>query len=365
LNNEELYYFLGGCLTLGENPEFVIRFNLLIDSDGVGWERFVKLSSYHLVTPLLYPKFRETRILDKLPEDLRVYLEEIYLLNRNRNLKILQQIEELNDELNSKGIIPIYMKGAGNLLDALYKDPGERIMADLDLLTSEEDFLKATDIIKGLGYKTKDTGEIDILTCQHYPILLRTETAAGIEVHRLPVSLKYAKLFNYDLIAREMIIPVNNPGCRVLSDRHKAILSFIHSQLSHRGHQYGTVSMKEAYDILQISKRININGIVFPEPIAKKATDYMHLIGRITGAGSITTRGEEKRNSLFLLKHKMNLRSIAFRRLNMSYIQLSAYIKTFFLAFTSSKIRSSVRKKLSSRDWYTKHLTFWRKMIRR
>jgi hypothetical protein len=363
VNKKETYYFLGNCLSIGDNPEFISRFKELSALEAVDWEGFVRLASVHLVTPLFFPKFRENNLLDYLPAELGSYLEEIYLLNLNRNKKLILQIDEINLELNYKDIYPIYLKGAGNLLDGLYSDPGERIMVDIDLLTSDEDFLKSVEILRSIGYNNPETTDVDTITCQHYPRMMRDGTVSGIEVHRLPVSVKYSKLLNYDIIAGEMRTPEGRPGCLVLSDKHKVMLSFIHSQLSHRGHKYGTASLRDVYDLWLLSKRINYADIHFPEPIISKASDYFYLMGRITGSEGIRTERKPGKFSVFLLKHDMNLTSETLYKINLVVIQLSAYFNAFVSIFTSRKIRTSVIKKLSSREWYAKHIKTWKRLI--
>jgi hypothetical protein len=364
MNNKELYYFLGKCLSFGDNPEFVTVFKQLLSSSEVDWERFVKLASVHFVTPLLFPKFRENDILDDLPSDLSSYLEEIHELNLNRNNKILSQIEAINAALNNRNIFPVYLKGAGNLIDGLYHDPGERIMIDIDILIAEEDFLKSVETLRELGYKNTEQPDDDMLNIQHYPRMMRDNTVAGIEVHRLPVPEKYARWFNYNYIAAGMKTPAGYPGCRVLSDKHKAILCFIHSQLSHRGNKYGIISLKDAYDICLLSKRIGSAEIIVPTAYIKKAADFFYLAGKITGTPGLSSGMNQRSRSIFLLKHRLNLESKSFYKLNLIAVQVSVYFYTFGSFFTSKTIRTSVIKKLTSLKWYKKHLNSWRNIIR-
>jgi hypothetical protein len=364
MNNKELYYFLGKCLSFGDNPDFTGRFKQLPSSGKVDWERFVLLASTHLVTPLLFPKFRAHNVLDGLPADLRSYLEEIYELNLNRNNKILLQIEEINSCFNNRNIYPVYLKGAGNLIDGLYTDHGERIMIDIDILTAEADFLKSIEILRELGYNNIEKPGNTLMALQHYPRMMRDDTVAGIEVHRLPVPEKYAGWFNYNSIAGEMTTPAGYPGCLVLSDRHKAILCFIHSQLSHQGHRFGTVTLRDVYDICLLSKRIEAAETGIPKAYIKKAADFFYLAGKITGTPGLSTGREHSSCSVFLLKHRFNLSSKAFFRLNLITVRISSYFYTFGSLFTSKAIRGSLIKRLSSREWYIKHFNSWKNILR-
>ena len=58
-------------------------------------------------------------------------LKEIYDLNRESNQQILRQIDDITAILNKENIQPVFLKGTANLLDGLYSDLGERMMAIL------------------------------------------------------------------------------------------------------------------------------------------------------------------------------------------------------------------------------------------
>jgi hypothetical protein len=364
MNNKELYFFLGKCLSFGQDTEFVARFKQMVASDEVDWEKFVRLASIHFITPLLFPKFLTNGVLDNIPADLRKYLEEIWILNLTRNNKILLQIEEINVALNNRNINPIYLKGAGNLIDGLYRDSGERIMIDIDFLTAEEEFLITIETLRELGYNNMEKPGNEIMTIMHYPRMIRDDTVAGIEVHRLPVPEKYARWFHYNLIAGEMKTPSGYPGCRVLADKHKAMLCFIHSQLSHQGNHYGTISFKDVYDIFLLSERIGEAEISIPKAYIKKAADFFYLAGKLTETPGLSTGRKHSPYSVFLLKHRFNLASKAFYKMNLIAVQVSAYLYTFGSLFTSKGVRGSIKKKLTSLKWYNKHLNSWKSIFR-
>ena len=95
MKNSELYYLLGHCLVLGEDPEFEEKLRSIISSGEIDYEKFVYMASSHLVTPLIYRRFLDNGILDDLPQELCSYLEEIYALNLARNRRIIQQMESM------------------------------------------------------------------------------------------------------------------------------------------------------------------------------------------------------------------------------------------------------------------------------
>ncbi len=84
------------------------------------------------------------------------FLKEIYDLNLSKNEQILKQLNEITKVLNENEIYPIFLKGAGNLLDKLYGDYGERMMGVADLLVPEKDYLRTARILESDGYSSEN-----------------------------------------------------------------------------------------------------------------------------------------------------------------------------------------------------------------
>jgi len=108
MNNSEEFYFLGKCLSLGEDEKSTKEVISIIGQKNVDWNRFTALASNHLVLPAVYLRFKSLNILPLLPEELASHLQLVYELNCQRNKTILEQIDKINRLFASKGIIPIY-----------------------------------------------------------------------------------------------------------------------------------------------------------------------------------------------------------------------------------------------------------------
>lgn len=95
------------------------------------------------------------------------------------------------------------MKGAGNLLDGLYSDVGERIMNDIDFLVPEKDFLLAAQMLKNAGYSSDYPAYWNVESLVHYPGLFKANVPAGDEIiHRIPVGHAYQSWFNPEIIEK-------------------------------------------------------------------------------------------------------------------------------------------------------------------
>lgn len=364
MTNKELFYFTGRCLTLEEHPEFREKIIQLIESDSINWQNFVSLCSNHLILPVIYLKFQSHDILSHLPEELSEFLKEIYHLNLSRNIQILKQLDEITNILNENEISPIYLKGAGNLLDNLYGDQGERIMGDIDLLVTEEDYLRAANILEIDGYTMTVESYIDIQSLKHYPRLSKTGVPASVEIHRLPVPPQYIKWYNTEIINKEKRAINKDASCFVLSDNHKVIHNFIHSQLSNKGDAYGIVSFRDIYDLYLLSKRISISQTISHIQYKRKAIAYFVFAGNALGLPKWFYQDEPISARMFCLKHDLYLQSPAFYYTNrtlrfMTDRIFSGYIGQFIKSFYLKSMRRSLFNRLTNPRWYKNHLNFY------
>ena len=359
MTNLEMFYFTGKCLTLEEHPEF--REEIIEMADSIDWEKFVALCSNHLILPVIYLKFKSHDILKYLPEELSGYLKEIYNLNLTRNNQILEQLREVNSILNIGNVYPVFLKGAGHLLDGLYSDTGERIMGDIDFLVPEKDYLLSAKLLQNTGYLSDYPAYLDIESMKHYPRLYKADVPADLEIHRIPVTDKYQSWFNPELIGKEKKSVSTLDGCYVISDKHNIILNFIHGQLHHGGHFYGIVSYRDLYDLYLLSKRSAVKETIPEIKTKQKAIAYFVFAGKALGLNDTFYPKTNLSSWLFIKKHDLNLSSKAFYLTNrtVTYITqriLIGHTNQIIKSFYSGKMRQSIVNRLLNRSWYIEHL---------
>ncbi|MFH1783020.1 MAG: nucleotidyltransferase family protein [Candidatus Omnitrophota bacterium] len=107
----------------------------------LSWEHVIAVSSKHGVSPFLYYNLKKTDLSNLISKDIFGRLKNIYYLNLARNLKLLNEVYILIYSLRKNGIDVIPLKGAC-LLETVYKDPGLRRIADIDILVKEKDLDK-------------------------------------------------------------------------------------------------------------------------------------------------------------------------------------------------------------------------------
>ena len=279
MNNKELFYFTGKCLTLDERPALRSVILEKIYAGQIDWNRFVWLCSNHLILQVIYLKFKSHDILSEIPDNLTNHLKLVHHLNCDRNTALLQQAADIAVALNKENISPVFMKGTGNLLSGLYQDIGERMIGDIDFLVPETYYLKAVHIVLGMGYKQNATNTASLMSSKHYPRLFREDVPANIEIHRLPVTKKYSTNFNAEMMLRDKERVTTLQSCHVPSEEHKIIQNFIHSQFEHQGYQLASVSLRDVYDLYLLSGRNNIRSSTMP--YKRKAQNYFTLAERI------------------------------------------------------------------------------------
>jgi len=147
MTNSEIYYLAGKCLIMDKNPQFRDEFITLCKNDLVDWLGFVETCSNNFVLPLIFLKFRNSKVLEYIPEELQEHLSTVYQANLQRNKEILWQIQSITALLNKHNISPLFLKGAGNLIEGVYSDLGERLMGDIDLLVEEKDYVASAEIL--------------------------------------------------------------------------------------------------------------------------------------------------------------------------------------------------------------------------
>jgi hypothetical protein len=175
-------------------------------------------------------------------------------LNRDRNSQIIQQAKDLNSLLLENGVRPIFLKGTGNLLEGLYEDVGERMVGDIDFLFSEKDFFKAVDILKKDNY-SKPESELDYFQgFRHYSRLVKPANIAAVEIHKEVTIEKYRGEFNCEMISEDTQ-QINHFS--VLSFENQLSLSIISSQINDYGFELKNFSLRNAYDVFLLSKKVD------------------------------------------------------------------------------------------------------------
>lgn len=366
MNNYLTYSILGKILALDIIPTHRNQIIRELEKDDISWERFVAMADHHLVLQALYPKIRDHNLEEYFPEELLEHLEYIFDLATTRNIEIIKQVERLTHVLLKEGIIPLYMKGVGNILDSLYKYHGERILHDIDILVSEDTFEEAAEVLIRDGYQSNfEYDPLKKTLIKHYPFLFKHGEPVYVELHRMPVGSRYEKFFNTGMAFAFAKHPVDGPDYFVMSDEHKIIHNFMHAQVDHRARIYAREFMRNLYDMLLLSGRKDIEDVM---------ADFGHFKRTSSGYQDITylTFGiipaQRKIPGLFLhsyrFRYYLNLRYRFVGVASLFLIRVFlGYIVKPLQASTDRELRRKIISQLHSPEWYKKQGRYYGKVF--
>jgi hypothetical protein len=268
---KETLLFIGKCLTLDHDKENKILVEERLQANSIDWDNVVRLSTAHYVLPALFCNFSRSGYLKYLPKDLKEYMEHITDLNRSRNEQIIKQANELNELLLNNGITPVFLKGTGNLILGLYQDIGERMIGDIDIIISPNDFKKAVLVLKQFGYYT--TKENIWKSHRHYPELIIKDGISAIEVHKELLREKYTKKFNYSHICKDI---QKNNNYNFLSYSNQFLLTIFSHQINDFGHLKKAINLRTIYDAFILSKKTKITtNIINNKSLKKVVFDFI------------------------------------------------------------------------------------------
>ena len=254
MTHKEILYFIATCLTISLEGKNRQKIEKQLQSGIIDWDAVVQLSTAHYVLPAIYCNFKRTNFLKYLPADLVTYMKYITDLNRDRNTQIIQQAKELNSLLLENEVRPIFLKGVGNLLEGLYQDVAERMIGDIDILFSEKDINNVVEILKSNDYATDKNLFNNHPEHRHYPRMIKLKNIGAVEVHKEVINGKYINEFNYKLISKD-VQQINNYS--LLSFKNQLSLSIISSQINGYGFKFKRFSLRNAYDVFLLSKKVD------------------------------------------------------------------------------------------------------------
>ncbi len=254
MNYKETLFFVAKCLTISFEEKNKNEIEFILKNSHVDWGAVIKLSTSNYVFPSIYCNFKRADFLKYLNSDLADYMKYITDLNRDRNKQILQQAKYINKLLLANNIRPIFLKGTGNLLEGLYKDIGERMIGDIDFLLSKKDLISAYKILKDDGYTTFENLVKNFPGHRHFTRLVKQKNIAALEIHKEVTIEKYRKEFDYEMIIKDI---QQIKGFSLLSFENQLSLSIISSQINDYGFELKNFSLRNAYDVFLLSKKVN------------------------------------------------------------------------------------------------------------
>lgn len=358
----ELFYFAGRCLSLDAAPELCEPVYNALSSRKISCQALIRFCDRQMVLPSVYRKLKRHGLTELFPAELRDHLEDVYLLNRERNLAILRQVNDLNAILAGGGIHPVYLKGTAHLLDGLYEDAGERLIGDIDFLVEEGSYLEAAGLLMRSGYKNPLQVYWEVSALKHFYPLHHDDMPSTVDIHRTPVEVRHSCDLSADMIFVRMKEIRGLENCFVPCDEHKIIHNFIHDQLSDRGWRFRTVSLRSAYDLHLLSGRVKPETLLSQIRRPEKAGAYFSYCAGAMGSGSRlngTESGTARRYRALCdlsLKHP-GISTFHRKCYLFTALIFGTYLRSVFRAVYRRESRRYLLSRLTAPGWCRTHLS--------
>jgi hypothetical protein len=125
-----------------------------------------------------------TRFKDQIPEDVYLYIREMFERNVVRNIRLAAQLAETIVAINDRGVTPVLLKGAAMLATAPQADYGLKLMSDLDIMVSPDQVEPTLEALLALGYTVHYQTPPD--AANWHMDLKRPSDVGMIDLHRAP-----------------------------------------------------------------------------------------------------------------------------------------------------------------------------------
>ena len=355
---KETLYFVACCLTISLEDKNKQAIEEQLKANTVDWDTVVKLSTGHYVFPALYCILKREGFLHYLPQDLVAYMEEFTSLNRERNEQIMIQAKELNTLLLANNIIPIFLKGTGNLLAGLYEDVAERMVGDIDFIFSKEDYPKAITVLRNNGYDDSGKYKYHFPEQRHYSKLIKENNIAAVEIHKELLLEKYTNKFNYNVIEKDS---QNLKGITVLSYANKLNLSIIANQINDDGFYYKTIALRNAYDIFLLSKKTKAKDAVntlnkLSHPLNCYLAACYEVFNNVASLAYEKTAKTKTYLSVFKSQLTITKKTKRLHNRVKIYLFIKVRLNIFYKSIFYKEYRLWLFKRLTDKNWYKEKL---------
>ena len=211
----------------------------------VDWMSLLGLANHTLTTPSLmeFVSCFEQRI----PEDVCLYVREIYQRNLTRNDRLAAQLAEAVTAINASGVMPVLLKGAATLATASSSRRGSRLMSDLDIMISPDETTAVLHGLFALGYS------LHYQTPPHaekwYAELKRPIDVGMIDLHRSTPGTAFFYRPAGDVLGHCKLTPVGGGSAYVPSATYQALMLIIHDQFQDYDYWIGNIDMRHLLDL--------------------------------------------------------------------------------------------------------------------
>jgi Uncharacterised nucleotidyltransferase len=213
------------------------------------WMSLLGLANETLTTPALMEFV--THFKDQIPEDVCLYVREIFERNVARNDRLAAQLTETVAAINDRGVTPVLLKGAATLATAASPHWGSRLMSDLDIMVWPDQIEATSDALLALGYSEH------FLTPpgdgKWYMELKRPSDVGMVDLHRaLPGPACFYRPSG-DAKQHCKMMPIGRGRAYIPSATYQTLILTIHDQFQDSDYWIGNIDVRHLIELRDLA----------------------------------------------------------------------------------------------------------------
>lgn len=304
------------------------------------WDSLVKIASKHLVLPAIYCRLKHKNLLHLLPNDLSNYLDELTQINRNRNATLLKEAIDIHKLFVNHQINHVFIKGIALIAGDYFKDHGERMIGDIDILVHIDDLTLAFDLLLQNNYTAMETTiSSKYFKDKHLPRLINSKKMGAIELHKNLFNQNKAELLNTNHILNQKR---SFGGLNIPAPEYLLAHNILNYQINDHGYYFNSISLRAAYDSIII---INRNSGLEIASESKYISPYFQNLSvffpEIMALEKGSRIGNFKRK-LFKLKHKSKMIGKVWYAILKNYQTILLFTHRSFFFITNKSYRNDI-----------------------
>ncbi len=152
MNWNTIDQFLLSCVLPTEASQTRLRRLVSERSAEIDWSAVARRADFLQITPLLRFNLAQIGLLNSIPQEIRVVIDETSRVWAARHLAYVNETQRLIEALNAGGVPALPLKGAALMLGGYYPQAGLRTALDIDLLVDPDQIQLAEQIVQERGY---------------------------------------------------------------------------------------------------------------------------------------------------------------------------------------------------------------------
>ena len=217
--------------------------------DAPDWMAVLELANNTLTTPLLIDLVEQPNPL--VPQDVKVFIREVYRRNALRNDRLRAQLEEAVAALNERNVMPVLLKGSAILATAVPERRATRIMSDLDILVDPDQAEMASRALADLDYQCHFRAPPE--SRKQYSDLKRAHDVGMIDLHQAAPGPDYFYLASGKLLAHCAPISVGRGTAYLPTPTFQAFMLIIHDQFQDDDYWIGEIDVRHLVELRDLA----------------------------------------------------------------------------------------------------------------